>query len=83
MENAFPLLVFYSKGRVMKSNYTFAFVLNFNYISLLKIDGRGANSMLTLKYTEGTKEGIYVKPISEVDRYVGFKSWEQLNNKVV
>jgi hypothetical protein len=51
-------------------------------LKVLKIDGKGANSMITLKYTEGAKEGVYVKPISEIDRYVGFKSWEQLNNKV-
>lgn len=49
-------------------------------LKVLKIDGRGANSMLTLKYTSG-KEGVFVKPIKEIDQYIGFKSWEQLNNK--
>ena len=51
-------------------------------LEVINIDGSGPKSMLTLKYREG-KEGVFVKPISEVDHYIGFKSWEQLNNKVI
>jgi hypothetical protein len=51
-------------------------------LEVINIDGSGPKSMLTMKYREG-KEGVFVQPISQVDRMVDFKSWEQLNNKAL
>lgn len=66
----------YPKGTVFKD------LNGSSKLEVINIDKTGQNSMLTLKYIEG-KEGVFVTKITDVDRYIGFKSWEQLNNKVV
>lgn len=65
----------YPKGTIFKD------LNGFSELEVINIDKTGQNSMLTLKYIKG-KEGVFVTKITDVDRYIGFKSWEQLNNKV-